>query len=114
MADQRHGLETARKLSDARPGATDLIRAGLLHDVGKAETGLSAFARTFATLADLTGLPMSARYRKYRDHGPIGAAALQALGAEPLVVEFAMRHPEPAPEGFDSEVWSMLLAADDD
>lgn len=114
VADQRHGLETARKLAATEPEDRELIRAGLLHDVGKSAVRISAFGRTFATLLDLAGLPMSARMRKYRDHGPIGGAALEELGAEELVVAFAARHPAPAPQGTDGARWQMLLAADDD
>lgn len=67
-----------------------------------------------ATLLDLAGLPMSARYRKYCDHGPIGGAALAELGAEAFVVAFASEHPAPPPAGTDEVRWQMLLAADDD
>ena len=114
VADQRHGLETAHKLAEIKPDDLELIRAGLLHDVGKSVIRISAFGRTIATLLDLTGLPMSSRYRKYRDHGPIGAEVLAALGAEPLVVDFARQHPAPGPVGTDPARWEMLLAADDD
>lgn len=86
----------------------------MLHDVGKSVIRISAFGRTIATLLDLAGLPMPARYRKYRDHGPIGGEALASRGAEPLVVDFALRHPAPAPVGTDAAHWEMLLAADDD
>ena len=114
VADQRHGLETARRLAATHPEDLELIRAGLLHDVGKHEVRISAWGRTWATLADLAGLPLSARYRKYRDHGPIGAAALANLNAENLVVEFAGRHPAGPPAGIDPQRWQLLLDADDD
>ncbi|MCP3977531.1 MAG: hypothetical protein GY720_23855 [bacterium] len=114
VADQRHGLETANKLAAASPNDLELIRAGLLHDVGKSVIRISALGRTIATLLDLAGLPMPGRYRKYRDHGPIGGEALAGMGAEPLVVDFALRHPAPAPEGTDAARWQMLLIADDD
>lgn len=91
-----------------------LIRAGLLHDIGKAESRLSAFGRTGATIAEILGLPMPARYRRYVDHGPIGAAALRAVEAERLVVDFAELHPGGPPAGVDAAIWGMLLAADDD
>ncbi len=114
VADQRHGLETAGKLALRHPQDRELIRAGLLHDVGKSVVRISAFGRTAATLLDLAGLPMPARFRKYRDHGLIGADALAERGAEPLVVDFARLHPAAAPVGTDSARWQMLLAADDD
>ncbi len=112
--DQRHGLVTARKLAARAPDDVELIRAGLLHDVGKTGVRISAFGRSLATLGDLVGLPLPARYRKYRDHGPIGGAALADLGAEPLVVAFASRHPQGPPPDIDPVRWQLLLEADDD
>jgi len=113
-ADQRHGLLTARKLAAQAPDDLELIRAGLLHDVGKSGVRISAVGRSLATLGDLAGLPLSARYRKYRDHGPIGGAALADLGAEPLTVAFASRHPGGPPPDVDPARWRLLLEADDD
>lgn len=113
-ADQRHGLATARKLAASAPADLELIRAGLLHDVGKSGVRISALGRSLATLADLAGLSLPERYRKYRDHGLIGAAALSKLGAEPLVVAFASLHPGSPPPGMDAARWQLLLEADDD
>ena len=114
VADQRHGLTTARKVAAHAPGDRELIRAGLLHDIGKSGRPPSAWGRTFATLGDLAGLPLPARWRRYRDHGPIGGAALDELGAGDLVVAFASLHPHGPPEGIDPERWRILLEADDD
>ena len=105
---------TARKLAAEFPQDRELVRAGLLHDVGKHRVRISAFGRTFATLADLAGLPLPARYRTYRNHGPIGATDLEAVGATGLVVDFARHHPGPPPADVDTTRWSALLAADDD
>ena len=113
-AEKRHGLATARPLAADRPGDHELIRAGLLHDVGKAESGLGPFGRTYATLAGILRLPTSQRHKTYLDHGPVGATALGEAGAEPLVVTFAKLHPQPATEGIDQRRWELLLAADDD
>jgi len=113
-ADQRHGLVTARKLMASAPDDLELIRAGLLHDVGKSGMRISAVGRSLATLADLAGLPLPARYRRYRDHGPIGGAALAELGVEPLAVAFAWRHPGAPPPDMDARRWQLLLEADDD
>ncbi len=114
VADQRHGLETARKIAARFPGDVELIRAGLLHDVGKREARLSAVGRTFATLAGLAKLPLTTRFRLYRDHGPVGATALAALDAEDLVIAFASLHPGGPPPGMAADRWQVLLDADDD
>jgi hypothetical protein len=113
-ADQRHGLDTARKLAANAPDDLELIRAGLLHDIGKSGVHISAIGRSLATLGDLAGLPLPARYRMYRDHGPIGGAALAELGAEPLAIAFASRHPGGSPSHMDRARWQLLLEADDD
>jgi len=113
-ADQRHALETARRLAALHPTDIELVRAGLLHDIGKTEVRISAFGRTLATLGDLAGLPLPKRYRKYRDHGDIGGRALAELGAEPLVVAFATLHPGGPPDGVAGDRWQLLLDADDD
>lgn len=113
-ADQRHALATARRLAVSHPEDTELIRAGLLHDVGKTEVRISAFGRTWATLGDLAGLPLPDRYRKYRNHGEIGGRALAEVGAEPLVVAFATLHPYGPPDGVSAGRWQLLLDADDD
>lgn len=114
VADQRHGLETARKLREQRPDDMELIRAGLLHDVGKAGTALGPIGRTLATLAGLLRLPPTSRQQAYLSHGPIGAAELRKRGAAGLVVTFAEFHPAPPPPGVDEARWRLLLDADDD
>ncbi len=111
-ADQRHAYETMRRASLESPDPT-VLRAALLHDVGKATVELGAVRRSLATVLDALGLPMTSRMRSYRDHGPRGAGLLAAAGAEPLVVAFAARHPDADPGEFDPAMWSALLDADD-
>ncbi len=83
-----------------------------MHDVGKTASELGALGRSVATVLDGLGVPLTARLRRYRDHGSRGAALLEAAGAEPLVVDFAARHPDADPGEFDPETWSALLDAD--
>ena len=106
--DQRHALEVA-----ARTGDPDLLEAALLHDVGKAQSGLGALGRSLATLWGATGLPVWGRWRVYLAHGRIGADRLQAHGAMPLTVHFARHHPGRVPDGIDPRSWEALAAADD-
>lgn len=109
-ADQRHGLVTARRIAQLHPGRRDLIRAGLLHDIGKRHSELGAWGRSLASLAIKLGLPLSARFSAYRDHGPLGADELDRLGAENLVVVFAREHHGTADPGIPE--WAALVAAD--
>jgi hypothetical protein len=113
-ADQRHGLECARRIMAIRPDDPVVIRAALLHDVGKRHAGLGAVGRTCATLAGRIGWAGPAAWRRYRNHGPLGAADLEVAGSADLIVEFARRHPGPPPDGMDPGSWADLLEADDD
>lgn len=111
-ADQRHAYETMRRAALVTSDAT-VLRAALLHDVGKAGVRLGAIGRSIATVADVAGLPMSPRMRKYRRHGAVGAEMLEHAGSEPLAVAFAARHPDPDPGECDPAHWRTLLDADD-
>jgi len=112
--DQRHAVDTARKVADLLPDNRAAQRAALWHDVGKVESQLGAFARAFATVARSLKVPRWQRWRDYDDHGPLGAARLETLGCEPLVVAFAKHHPQGPPPEYDADVWQVLLSADDD
>ena len=107
--DQRHAIEVARRVGDD----PELVEAALLHDVGKVQAPLGAVARSLATVLGSLGLPMPGSWRRYRDHGTLGAAALEAVGASPLAVAFARHHPGAAPKGIDPSRWARLAAADE-
>jgi hypothetical protein len=112
--DQRHAMTVARRFRKARPGDVSGHRAALLHDVGKAASSVGAVGRSLATVADSLSVPIPASWRTYRDHGPVGADALEAAGADGLTVAFARFHPQrAAPESIDAVVWQALLDADE-
>lgn len=108
-ADQRHAYEVARRVERRGDVA---VRAALLHDVGKRHAGIGAVRRSLATLMDLAGLPLPARWRAYRDHGRRGAEELERAGADALSVAFARHHPSGPPPGVDTTTWRALLEAD--
>ena len=62
-ADRRHGLAAARSIAEARPDRPDLIRAALLHDVGKRHARLGAAGRVWAVVRSGLGFPPSERGR---------------------------------------------------
>ena len=111
-ADQRHGLESARLVLRRRPARPDLARAALLHDVGKRHAGLGVAGRTMAATLGAVRVPLRGRWAAYRDHGPAGAADLEAAGAEPLVVGFARHHHGSRPDDIPTADWEELCRAD--
>lgn len=107
-ADQRHGYEAARRVGELR----QLVRAALLHDIGKRHAGLGLIGRVLVSAAAKLSLPLGRRGLLYLDHGELAAAELTALGAEPLVVEFARDHHGERPATIPPQDWTMLVRAD--
>ncbi len=112
VADQRHGLEAARRVAATWEGRRDLVRAALLHDVGKRRSNLGVIARSLASLLAKLGIPTRGAWRLYLEHGSQGAEELARLGAEPLVVAFTHHHHHGRPAGFPAEEWEALKSAD--
>jgi len=111
--DQAHAVDIAHRVERAAPGRGDLVRAALLHDVGKNSSRLGVAGRTAASLLAITHLPTSGRMRDYLEHGRLGATALGALGETPLTVAFARSPHDPrAPAGIGPEDWETLHSAD--
>lgn len=108
--DQRHGYTAARSVEATRPNRPDLVRAALLHDVGKRHAGLGPLGRAAASSAIRLGLPLTPRWAVYRDHGALAAAEL--AGSEPIVVDFARSHHGARPPSIDPDDWEALVAAD--
>ena len=111
--DQRHAYETAKRVEQLRPDDPIAVKAMLLHDVGKTHSRLGVIGRSLATIAAALRLPLPPRWRRYRDHGRLGAADLEQAGADPAVVSFAAHHGSARPSGFDEELWTALTSADD-
>lgn len=110
--DQRHGYEAALSVVDQGYTDPNVISAALLHDVGKRHARLGLIGRSFASVAILAGLPLSARMTTYRDHGMIAAAELGRAGASSLAVDFALHHHDRRPATIPSDVWEVLVTAD--
>ena len=106
--DQRHAYEVAERARMMLGDDVAAIRAALLHDVGKRHSRLGPVSRSLATVFGGLRLPMPDTWRRYREHGPLGAADLRAIGAERLSVAFA----EGVSAG-DPVVWQALVTADD-
>ncbi len=111
-ADQRHAYRAARFAEQRSPQRPDLVRAALLHDVGKRHARLGILGRVLASLLRQLRLEGYGRVAVYLDHPAIGAAELEETGAEPLVVEFALHHHGKRPRTIHPDDWAVLFAAD--
>ena len=111
-ADQRHAYRAARYVVLASPERSDLVRAALLHDVGKRHSRLGILGRVVASLLRQLRLEGRGRVALYLEHPAIGGAELEEAGAEPLVVEFALNHHGRRPATIHPDDWAVLLAAD--
>jgi len=113
-ADQAHGVSAARRAAEAAPGRDDLVRAALLHDVGKRHARLGVIGRSLASTMAILRVPTRGRYAAYLDHGERGAADLEAAGADPLTVAFARHHHGTRPDDIDPVDWALLVRADEE
>lgn len=110
-ADQRHGFECGLEVA-AGGHRAELVRAALLHDVGKRHARLGAVGRVFASVADRLRIPVRGRLRLYAAHGSIAADELEELGVEGVVVEFTRHHHAARPPSFPAEEWAILESVD--
>ncbi len=97
--DQRHGVDAGRWVESVSANRRDLVRAAVLHDLGKRHARLGIIGRVGASLAEKARIPLRGRFARYRDHGILGAEELRRMGAEPIVWRYARcHHGAPDPE----------------
>ncbi len=109
--DQRHAYEVAVRVRQSIGDDPAAFVAALLHDVGKRHSNAGPIGRSLATVLDSVRLPLPADWRRYRDHGVIGAADLQEVGADGLAVAFA-KGDRDGDDSIDADVWAALVEAD--
>lgn len=126
--DRRHSVFSGRELvrilgPDADPV---LVRASILHDVGKVHADLGTFGRSVSTVLTyalgagrVQGWAGRSGFRgrcgRYETHSARGAAELTAAGSPPVVVAWAAAHHRPgrmAELGLAPESVAALVRAD--
>jgi hypothetical protein len=100
--DQRHSFDVYRSLRHAGESDGRVLRAALLHDVGKVEARLSSVERSALVLLQTLTRGRSARrvpqggplgrYGRYLHHAERGHQLLLAAGSEAEVAELAASH----------------------
>jgi putative nucleotidyltransferase with HDIG domain len=113
VPDLAHAIRGARR-ADPEGDRPDLARAALLHDIGKRHASLGSVGRSVATVMSWMPLPMPSKMSTYLDHAALGAAELERLNCEQLVVAFARHHHGECPIGIDPDDWTALVGADDE
>ncbi len=119
LADQRHSLDVYYTL--VRQGKThpDLLKAALLHDIGKVDGGIRLWHRVAIVLIRAV-FPLALKWLAVPDgwrrpffvhyyHPLLGAEMARKLGCTPLTVELILRHQpmlelppwDPSPEELD-------------
>lgn len=122
--DQRHSLAVLRTLMAWGETHPALLKAALLHDVGKAAAPLTPWERALIVLGEAVGIQPDRsgcfrwpilrcwmnRVRRYRAHPEIGAAWAMEVGCDPLTVALIRRHQDAlGPPGPEEDLETRLL-----
>jgi hypothetical protein len=102
--DQRHSLAVFRQLRSAGRDDPELLRAALLHDVGKTGAGVCLWHRVIIVLARAFCPSLLARLAQehpgswqhpfylYLQHAPLGAARARLVGVSPEIEMLIREH----------------------
>ena len=84
--EQRHCIDVAEKLDEMTKGDVEMIRLGLLHDIGKIKYPLHPIEKGVIVILDLLTAGHIKKYRKYKmvkcyyEHPQIGYEILKEVG----------------------------------
>jgi len=114
--DRRHAERVAERLLARGHSDRLLLRAALLHDVGKAGRGIGLADRVLWVVAGRAAPRLRAALARrggafgaLADHAAVGASRLRAAGVDPRVVALVAAHPLPG----DEHRARLLAEADD-
>ena len=101
--ERDHAVRVAKALTSRHPDAPDeLVRAALLHDVGKSPRGYRVGERILVHLVGGGAVPAEPRLRGLagarqvaRHHAAYGAAMIREAGGSARVAELVARHERP-------------------
>ena len=103
--DRHHGVAVARAVLARDPGAESVVlRAAILHDVGKSVAPYRAWERiaVHVLLPAASGRGRSGALgdalRRHREHAERGAELIRAAGGDARVAALVARHHDPDPE----------------
>lgn len=103
VRDRDHACAVAKAVIRSVPAASDkLVRAALLHDIGKSTARYNAWERIAVHLYFPKNMPKEPRLEGLRGswqrrlhHAHYGAELILAVGGDPEVAEIVRRHHEP-------------------
>jgi putative nucleotidyltransferase with HDIG domain len=119
-ADQLHAVRVLKSLQGAGEDHTDLLRAALLHDVGKARAPLRLIDRVIIVLAEWFFPGAARRWGAGEPHGwrrpcviaaqhpAWGAEMARKAGASQTLVDLIRRHQESPAHASDAEFDRLL------
>ncbi len=104
VRDRDHACTVTKALLVGFPDASlELLRAALLHDVGKTKASYNPLSRILAALYTPPQIPAKPRFsgvrglwQMKRHHGRYGAQMIRAAGGDARVAEIVARHHAPA------------------
>ncbi|MBN1669290.1 MAG: HD domain-containing protein [Anaerolineales bacterium] len=128
-AEQVHALRVFQAIQTESEAPVDLLRAALLHDVGKSRVPLQIWERVLIVLlrrfvpqrARAWGQGVPAGWRRAlvvaEQHPAWGAELAAQVGCSQLTVELIRRHQQPTPTGLSpaqARLLARLQVADND
>ena len=111
-ADRRHCISVAKNVEKILPNDQVVIKAALLHDIGKSKASSSALFRVFATVISffitkklaqdwMNSRVLGSEVGQYLCYPSVGAELLKLAGSDPFVCAWANEH------HFEQQNWTV-------